>query len=300
VFDRVLVPLDGSARAEAVLVQLRPILRRVDTEVLVVRAAWLPVSLARGDTAGLAGELKAEAGSYVDGVVARLVNEGVKARRILCEGPAAEMILEAAARENADLIAMATHGRTGLARWAMGSVAEKILRASEVPVLLMKSFTPAGAVPAKETPFRKILLPTDGSEHSMAAVPWAIGMGRLFDSEFDVVYSSPGPPSVMGSYFGTMIEPVLQEPPEVAGEVARRAAQRITEAGFRAVPLAVSGDPAAQIVDLAASRGANLVVMSSHGRTGLGRWVFGSVAEKVLRSSPVPVLVVRPPANGAM
>ncbi len=258
--ERILVPLDGSELAERILERLRPLLRRKDAEVILARAIDVETSLARTDTSRPLARLRAEAEEHLQGVRLRLAAQGIRARWTVCEGPPEEAILEAAARE-ADLIALSTHGRTGLARFVFGSVAEKILRASSVPVLVSRPFEPAG-----EVPFRKILVPTDGSEASRAVLPAALEFARLFAAE--IVY--------------------LHVTAEAAVPVGAQ-----PDLGVPVRLLELSGDPASQIVDFCRPHGIDLIAMSTHGRSGVGRWVLGSVTEKVVRASPVPVLVVR-------
>jgi nucleotide-binding universal stress UspA family protein len=264
-FERILVPLDGSPLAESILEWLRPLLRRKDAEVTLARAVDVEKTLARTDTSAALAQARQEADRYLAGLQARLVEQGIRALRLVCEGLPEEALLEAA--RGFDLIALSTHGRTGLSRFVFGSVAEKILRASPVPVLIARSFEREG-----EMPFRKILVPTDGSEASRAVLPAAVEAARLFDAELVFLHVESEAPVPVDAYVGTLSEPVE---------------------GVRATELRIKGDAASQIVDLCRPHGIDLVAMATHGRSGLDRWVLGSVTEKVIRAAPVPVLVVR-------
>jgi nucleotide-binding universal stress UspA family protein len=271
--ERVLVPLDGSALAETILARLRPLLRRKDLEVVLARAVHVEPSLARRDTGPLLAQERAEAERYVHEVELRLTSQGIRARGLVREGPPEDALLEIARAEKADLIALGTHGRSGIARWVMGSVTEKILRASPVPVLVVRAFGPAG-----ELPFRKILVPTDGSDASMAALPVALAFARLFGAEIVTLRVEAGVAVSAGAFSGTIGSPLEES-------AARE--------GVRATALTLTGDPASQIVDVCGPHGIDLVAMATHGRSGVGRWVLGSVTERVVRAAPVPVLVVR-------
>jgi nucleotide-binding universal stress UspA family protein len=301
-FERILVPLDGSPRAEMILPQIGRILRHEDAEILLLRSYFVPDVNAEWAiaSADLRRQERAAAQAYLHDVARRFSGRGAKVHGRVLSGPAASAILEAAEEEGATMIAMATHGRTGLARFALGSVAEKVLRASPVPVLVVRSFraTPKGDLePATpdELPFRKILVPVDGSKAASAAVAPAVKFGRLFESRAVVLravapYVPPGP--ILPG-----MEPIL--PPEIPAPDPEKdpataaAAKRFEAAGLRAVRRTVVGDPASAILEHASEAGVDLIAMATHGRSGLKRWAMGSVTERVLRGATVPLLVVR-------
>jgi nucleotide-binding universal stress UspA family protein len=282
--ERILIPLDGSARAEAILGQLASILRRKDSEILLARAALHDpgesLRVSGVDLAHLARGLRREAQDYLQAMTLRMASEGIRAKSCFIEGQAAEAILEAAKREQATMIALTTHGRTGIARWMAGSIAEKIARASELPVFLAPSFRPAvrgekTPVSPEPLPFRRILVPVDGSPESLSVVPPAAEFGRLFGSEMIVLHVRTSLPKGED-------DPVTEPP-----------LQRFHEAGLRAVRVTREGDPSSEIIDFSAANDIDLVAMASHGRSGLSRWLLGSVAERVLRASAVPILLSR-------
>lgn len=284
--DRILVPLDGSPRAEQALERLRPLHERAEAEVLLVRAA------------GAGQSAREEALAYLERTSSRLRGEGLAARPIVAEGHPAEAVLDTAERERVDLIALTSHGSSGVRRWVFGSVAGKVLRASAVPVLLFRSFEApesGGAV------FRKILMPTDGSDHSLAAVPLVTWIGRLFNSEILVLYADAAVHAVQPAFATAFADPIPPAPlPLISSrgaENARRVAAMFIRDGFRVEARAVEGDPARCILDAAREEAVGLIVMSTHGRSGVTRWVFGSVTEKVLGAAEAPVLIVRPVAR---
>src|SRR5690349_4797781 len=171
--ERILVPLDGSATAEAALDHLRPLLHVKDSEVLLVQVVpVLPAFEGAWAEAPQALTALQESGeAYVGKIRTRLESQGARVRSVVRVGFPAETILNLAEKEGTTLIAMTTHGRTGLSRWALGSVAEKILRASPVPVLVVRSFVrgPTGEpvfAAGKDLSFRKILVCVDNSDLS--------------------------------------------------------------------------------------------------------------------------------------
>ncbi len=300
-FERILVPLDGSPRAEMILPQLGRILKHEDAEILLLRSYFIPDVNAEWATASaeLRRQERAAAQAYLHDVARRFSGEGAKVHARILPGPAADAILKAADEEGATLIAMATHGRSGLARFALGSVAEKVIRASRVPVLLVRSFrtSPKGDLEpatAEELPFRKILVPVDGSKGAAAAVGPAVKFGQLFGSRGVILHVVapwvPAGPILPG--MEPILPPEIPEPDPEKDAATASAAKRFEAADLRAVRRTVVGDPASAILDHAHEAGVDLIAMATHGRSGVSRWAMGSVAERVLRAAPVPLLVV--------
>ncbi|MBI3854409.1 MAG: universal stress protein [Planctomycetes bacterium] len=276
---KILIPLDGSELAESVLSQVRPLLAREEAEILLLRVVTMPPSV-ESDAGEPLDLLWSRAVDYLQNLSARLSGEGLRVRTRAVEGIPADEILEAARKEGADLIAMSTHGRTGLARWVFGSVTEKILRASPVPVLAIPSFTGAGGdvfpTGARQLPFGKIIAPIAATDLSLEILPPLAEFARLFGSKVFLVHVCEG----------TACAVPIHE--------MRLAHERLGKAGVPAEPLLKQGDPASRILEACRDQGADLIAMTTHGRSGLTRWMLGSVAEKVLRASNVPLLVVRP------
>jgi len=302
-FERILIQLDGSARAELILTQVGKVLRREDSEILLLRVVGpAPVSGIPEEDRTLMDAMRHEAERYVQDLVRRFEGRGAKARGRVIVGSAADTILDVAHQEHSTIIAMTTHGRTGLSRWFMGSVAEKVVRASTVPVLLVRSFrpTPAGPVEpwaAEEMPFRKILVPTDGSPASLVVIAPVAQFAQLFDSEVLVLHvqTPPMPPGAIlpGMEAGFPLLPA-EAVPSTQDEHTAKTADLLHQAGIRVVRRTVLGDPAAEIIDRSsATSGIDLVALSTHGRSGFSRWLTGSVTERVLRHGSVPLLIVR-------
>jgi nucleotide-binding universal stress UspA family protein len=303
-FERILIPLDGSPRAELILSQVARMLRRENAEILLLQVLTIPPSIGRADLTYLRRVERENGQAYLEALAGRFRAQGAKVHGRLVEGSPAEVILDTARREGATLIAMTTHGRTGLARWAMGSVAEKVARAADIPLLLVRSFrrSPEGdlepLVP-EELPFRRILVPVDGSPTSMSVVTPAEKFAQLFESEILVLHVRPLfiPPSA-GPLGIEAALPLVQPAPSPTDEddMTEKAADRFRQAGLRVRRLTTEGDAASAILDLSASQNVDLIALGSHGRSGFSRWALGSVAERILRSSEVPLLLVRTPA----
>lgn len=196
-----------------------------------------------------------------------------------CEGEAATSILERAGSAEVDAIVIASHGIGGLGRWLLGSVTTKVVRGSQKPVLVVTASTEELVSPK----VRRLLLPLDGSQTSEAAIPKAVEMARAFQAR--VVF-----------YRG-VTHPMLADPavdPGVKAELVR--AQDYLDALREKYPDVDSES----VVDVAApsdgilkqAEECDLIVMSCHGRSGVQRWLLGSVAEKVIQSATEPVYLV--------
>lgn len=274
-FDRIVVPLDGSELAEAVLAQVRRLLFHKDAEVILVRAVSVP-SAAEAASVELPGILEAQAAKYLGKIAGVLISQGARVRTETRLGSTADVILDVASEEKASLIAMSTHGRSGIARWAFGSVAEKVLRASRVPVLAVRSFAGSARVEAVEMSLRKILVPIDSTDLSLEIVPPTLELAKLFSSHVVLLH-------VWDGVTCTIPVPQISE-----------AYERFHAAGVSVEPLMKQGDPALQILETCDGQKADLIAMTTHGRGGVSRWMLGSVTEKVLRASTVPLMAVRP------
>lgn len=278
--ERIVVPLDGSLTAEAVLPQVRRILHLHDSEIVLVRGVSLAPaedSLLAADTASLAAR------EYVNGVRERLDREGVRVRTDVRIGSPVGVILDVVEDRAATMIAMATHGATGLKRLLLGSVAEGVLRKSPVPVLAVRPFWTDEKDPtwtAERRPLKTLLVPVDGSDLAEMVVPAALEFARLFDSR--VVLLRVLEPRRAGA----------SEREEAASHL-EGVARSFTRKGIDTSWAVETGHPAEEIVRSAREHGADLIAMTTHGRSGLRRMVTGSVTEQVLRQAPTPLLVIR-------
>lgn len=269
-FARILMALDGSPTAEEALELARPLFRMKDARLDLLRV--VPVVLRAGkplDTAEVR-RLVAEAGKYVEALAVRLRDDGVRARANVRFGLPVEEILKFAAAEGNDLVAMTTHGRTGVRRWVLGSVTEQVLRSTHVPLLVRKSFeeTPAAG------PIRKILAPLDGTAETTQALPYAVDVARACGAEI-------------------VLAGVVQEDGAEMERYLSEQAGELWDEGLRARIAMPRGEPAHQIKLLIDREAPDLVALATRGRVGVSRWVLGSVVERVLRSVSAPMLVHR-------
>jgi nucleotide-binding universal stress UspA family protein len=189
-----------------------------------------------------------------------------------------------------DLIVMGTHGRTGLARLLMGSVAEKVLRTAPCAVLIAKTpFADKGG--AGWVKIQTILFPTDFSETSQHALDLAFALARDLKARLLVLHVATPPPFVTYGEF----EKAMQESSGYRRELEEQL-RSCQKPDCNAEFHLKEGEPAAEILHFAQEAQCDMIAMGTHGRTGLGRLFMGSVAEKILREAPCPVLTIKAPA----
>ena len=140
-YKKILVPLDGSQLAEAVLLHAQALAKSEGAEIVILRVPVSPsleyLSRAPGLATKIIEDTELEAEDYLKAEVSKLSKKGTKVTCIMREGPIPEMILKVADEVHADMIAMSTHGRTGVQRWLMGSVADRVVHYSHIPVMLI-------------------------------------------------------------------------------------------------------------------------------------------------------------------
>jgi len=281
--ERIVVPLDGSLTAEAILPQVRRVLYRSDSEIILVQAVEPPMV---DNAIILPEQALAAAREYMLAKVDRLQREGVRVRCIVRFGTPAGVILDVVESEKATMVALATHGATGLKRLLFGSVAESIIRKSPVPVFLLRPFwsydlAPAGA--SELRPVRNMLLPIDGSDLALQALPGIVEFARLFESRI----------ILLRIFEGADRRAVVAPETTRAREELEELARAIEKKGVKAVRLLGTGDPVERILKTVSEQKIDMIAMATHGRSGLSRLKDGSITEQVLRRAEVPLLVTR-------
>ena len=283
-FDRVLVPVDESD-VSALAVEAAVVLcRRFDADLYVVHVVdtnELPLGAEASmldDLVSHAEELVAEAETTAEAasvpVTTTVLRNGVIAHR---------GIVEYAADHDVDLVVMGSRGRRGLGRFVLGSVAEWTIRESPVPVLTVHE---DGAFDAD---VEEILVPTDGSDPADRAVDLAAALAAATGARLHAINVVD-----LGVVWGEAdTGRVVEALDDTGQQTVDEAADRAADAGVGCVETAVlHGTPHREVVDYAADHDADLVVIGTHGRSGLERYILGSVAERVVRLSDVPVLAV--------
>lgn len=293
-FRKVVVPLDGSQLAEQVFHNLPSYVSSIDAVVVLVRVIE-PEQYAYG--LGMNGEVdflpryQSSVNAYLEKARERLGKQGYQATTHVALGDPATEILRVATETGADLIAMSTHGRSGISHWALGSVAERVLHHSTQPVLLVRQGTQV-----KEVGVNRILVPLDGSERAEQALPAAVAIAKNTGAEISLLQMlqtlDPGNARILFES-DEEADALYQKWMSTAEEYLEQAAELLHNDGMDVDYSAQLGDAASGIVDAVNEAAIDLVVMSTHGHTGLRLWYYGSVAGKVLRSVSCPLLLVR-------
>lgn len=291
---KIVVPLDGSALAEQVLAHLPQLAPPNQAEIVLVHVSevWR-YTAATNEFAmpvGIYPYVQASMEAYIEEQQTRLQAQGYQVSTNIGLGLAAEGILKAAAETNADYIAMTTHGRSGFARWAIGSVAERVLQQAPIPVFLVK-----GDQVTSTGQLGQILVPLDGSMLAEQALPEALRLARVSNASIllvrviqsldeeskRILFASPA---------------IAEETFERGRSAAEQYLQTIAEQ-FQAEGVTVDcevrfGDPIQTILQVADEKEIDLIVMTTHGRTGIRQWFYGSVANKIIRDAQYPVLLI--------
>lgn len=321
-FKRILVPLDGSKRAERALPVAARIARETHGSLLLVRVVsmatelWPYVDLETAHTQAVVETELREAAHYLDSRVAMPELEGISVDTIVLHGPTAATILSVALSRGADLITICSRSYTGMTRWIMGSIADKLARHSSVPVLVLRDngLQPLTKSGSSAQPLR-ILAALDGSNRAMASLlPAAALISAL---------AAPGQGTL---HLARVVKPVAgeQEDEESYPFNLSNSEQEVVEATcylsktvqhLRAGHLSKIVDLTwSAVIDTDVARGIvrmaecldnlkdgercdefDIIAISTHGHGGIQNWVTGSTSQRVLNATRLPILIVRPP-----
>lgn len=290
--EDILVPVDGSDFAEEVLPLAVGIAKRADATIHLVQVhvtRGLPYyGVLAGRDTGDDVKRREDEEAALRKAAERLEAEGVSVRAELLDGPVIDALADYIADHSVGLVVMTTHGRGGLSRMWLGSVADRLVRASTAPVFLVR---PGKTEPTVADAIREVLVPLDGSELAETALEPAARIAELVGAKLTLfqVYLY-GVPPVQARVVKMRREG--EAPPE--SEYLEGVATRLRERGLE-VETVVETDylPAPAILAAIEKRGVDLTVIATHGRGGVSRLAIGSVADKVMRAAPAPVMIVR-------
>jgi nucleotide-binding universal stress UspA family protein len=289
---RILVPLDGSETAESILPYVWALLPRVDAEIVLVRSVQPPTATMNGFFPILSAS-EESARAYLLGIREPFVQAGVSVRLVTRLEGALLSILEEAGHAEASLIAMATHGRTGLSHLLLGGICEGVLRESRIPVLAVRPFRPPSFRRLEAPPkpvFRNVLVPLDSSESSLSILPLACAFARQFDARLVFLHVLDPRKAALAAIGSSERGRARDEAPPL-----ETAAQQCALEGVRSRIVVDSGLVVDRILSLCRREDIDLVAMTTHGRSSLSRFLFGSVSGQVLARAEVPMLLCREP-----
>jgi nucleotide-binding universal stress UspA family protein len=293
-FRTILLPLDGSELSESAIPYAEAIARSSLAKLVLARAA---LAFTPSLTDPARGQLEAiqEAETYLQRLAGRLTERGVATEVAVPYGPAAEMILLEARLNQADLIVLASHGRTGPGRALLGSVADQVVRQAAAPVLLIPASADRSAIDQCEP---RIMVALDGSGPGEAVLGPAGELASTLGGRLlllDVAKSSIPGESVPAPR-AVILKIETGEAPHARDKAEGyldRLASGLRATGCPVEINVVTGDPATEIVAEAKAQRADIVALTTHGRGGLARLVKGSVAEALLGQTRLPLLLQR-------
>jgi nucleotide-binding universal stress UspA family protein len=294
-----LIPLDGSKTAEQVLPYARNVANKLKIPVDLLGVI---------DIAELAVHISAEKARYLEKIVEHGERSsmdylqgiaktfpGLSVNCATQKGTTAETIIDTAAEDKGTLITMATHGRSGINRWVLGSVAEKVLRATNNPLLLVRAAEQGK--PAEEARLTSVIVPLDGSELAESVLPAVTELANKLDLEIILFRAFNIPYSIYAGadgYYAINFDQLIAEIKDEATTYLEKKTEELKRKGTEKVSFLVKeGLGADEIISLGRQTPDNLIAMCTHGRSGVKRWVLGSVTETVVRHCGDPVLVIR-------
>ena len=312
-FQKILVLLDGSELAEVVFPYAKELAARLDLDVILLHVCspvlrdFAPLHLAYIEQAAKTIKRQAEDDRKKLGIQPRA--KPVRVRGELTMGYHADEILRYADENAVDLILMASHGRSGIKRWELGSVAEKVLHASKVPIWLVRAGI-TDEVPYDQWPTKSILVPLDGSELAESVLPYVEALAkqrgaepvnvvllRVCDLPATPSYYSPELSGVPLNW-GQLMEQETARRKQVAKKYLTEVAKRLRDTGISAQSVVLAGKAVDEIVKYVNDNPFTLIVMATQGRSGLKRLFYSSTTESVLRGVSRPMLLVRPHNSG--
>ncbi|MDE2901291.1 MAG: universal stress protein [Chloroflexota bacterium] len=307
-FRRILTPLDGSTLSEGILPYVRALAPAFGARVALLRTYEdMTHELTFRDNADLtsittaleplARRLHNEAEDYLVKVSRGLQELDIATDIAVRSGPTAIHIVNEAETVNGTLVAMSTHGRTGIGRWIMGSVTDRVLHTTTAPLLVVHPERGAPSVDSTAV-IQTLIVPLDGSELAETVLPVAAEVAKATGAKI-LLMESVGVPS--GYYpeedtSGITGVSIVSDMEDQAEEYLGIKARELRDQGAANVDTVVSrGSAAAEIEELARATPDSMIIACTHGRSGVGRAVLGSVIDRLARHSGHPALIVRAP-----
>ncbi len=296
-YHKMLVPLDGSRLSEIVFPYAKDLAGRLGLAVILLHVCSSKESetipLHQSYIEHKAQIIKRQLRDWQKKIGVNLEGSKLEVRGELAMGYPPEEIMHYAEQNKVDLILMATHGRSGVRRWVLGSVADKVLCVSSIPVWLIRAGT-VESITYDKWPQRTLLVPLDGSVLAEKVLPHVELLAKQPGAPpVDVVlFRVAEPPTTSGHYFRNI--------PESREEIEQYLAKietRLKNSDLRVQSKVSSGDPAEKILGYGRKNPFSIIVMSTHGHSGMSRWFYGSVATKVLEHASNPIFLVRPGGN---
>ena len=285
-YERIVVPLDGSELAEEALPYVKELASRLQSEV-VLFTVCVP---------GEAHERLLKA--YLEKRAEELQSLGIKASPLVVCGNTAKEILDFSEKNSIDLIVISSHGHTGFSIWPLGSITNKVLQRSLIPVFMVRSMGMGKPVLEKE--LQKILVPLDGSIFAEKVIPYVESLADGMDSEVILLriikpiefphWGTSGPWVDWEKYEKDLMAKAERE----TKRYLSKKESALRNKGLKVSSASLVGKPTQTILQYAEDNSVSLIALAAHGFSGITGWAYGSVASKIIEVSPKPILLVRP------
>jgi nucleotide-binding universal stress UspA family protein len=262
-------------------------------EIVLLTAIARQERWSTADTPTWEAEEEATATGYLDTLTRELRDSGFKAAPRVAWGRPSDMIQQIADESNVDLIVMTTHGRSGITRFLIGSVADNVIRTADRPLLLVR----AQHEPPTHFDFSTILVPLDGSPLAESGLPFIKSLAGQLSAEVVLTRVIVPLTLLYGEQYIPSTAPVMEKVEEEAANYLAGLQKRLQKGGLSVRTIIDDGYPVEAIASAAEESGAGMIALTSHGRTGPVRTVLGSVADGLVRQARCPCLVV--PARAA-
>ena len=302
-YNKILVPLDGSNVAECVLPHVEALATSNNPSTITFLYAVQPLEVIMTKPAfrdHIESEAKSAASAYLENLVSTVKYREMANVKVII-GKAADTIIDYAKKNKMDLIVMATHGLSGVKRWIRGSVAEKVLHESKVPIWLIRAGTHKKGFPEKGNKISMLVL-LDGSSLAEKVLKHVKKLSNHFGGQsvnitllrvceiFFPPYTYPPPTPMTWEEY---LEYETKRCQGICQTYLDKIGEKLQKEGLSIKTEIATGSVAETIVDYTNKNEFDIVIMATHGRTGLSKWALGSVADKVLTGISNPIFLVR-------
>ncbi|MFC2072390.1 universal stress protein [Chloroflexota bacterium] len=291
-YEKILVPLDGSKLAEVALPYAKELARKLGSKITLVSV--LPVGSESDDN-----KYHHSHRFYMQEMVKTIKQRAINVESVILTGAPAEEIVNYADREDISLIIMGTRGQSGIKRWVLGSIADKVVSATMRPVALITTDDTETSVRGKDL-LSKALVILDGTSEAEAVIPYVEELGSKLDIEVALLQLVEQAFMYYEGADDLSYVPVSKKEMNSRRAKARRYLTKLaslleSKGLIVRVKVVIKGNSAETIIKVASQTDAGIIVMSTRGRSGIGRWFFGSVRDEIVNIGNVLVLLVRPP-----
>jgi len=301
-FNHILVPLDGSSLAECVLPHVMAIAPVTNAHVTLIHVLEHPEDRNGNSPIDPVGwhMRKQEAQAYLEQTIEQLKKSGMEASHMLVEGKSAESIIDFAHANQVDLIALSTHGRTGLSGWNVSSVVQKVLLRAFRSVLLVRAY--ASHI-EEEVKYKQLFIGSDGSTRAEFILPVAIGLAQFYKSQVIIGTVIEKPQFIqrmpLSEKDAKMINQLTEKNHKTATHYHAQITTQLSLKGIEVQSTVLVADHAISALhDMADQSKADLVMLVAHGNSGERRWPYGSIATSFIAHGNTPLMIMQDLSEG--